>query len=337
MVSYHLSGQSFTPSLTPDSAGASTYTFTYHAGVGGELLVSRTGVQGDQACVTYPWPDLPPNCTTPGDNVFQYHVPAYKMSGHQTISVTRLEDDVTLTAVASTGAKGRSVTFTAVPATPGGGVVAWTWTPDSGSAQTVACSGSENPCITAVYESGTMDVEYYVQSVDLYRHAKAHVTAVECATGDRILDDPNARRALKVLYDSSGVAGPYAQRRELAGGFYRDPNSDTTFFVPFADSLSTPCTFKLPSPFPTQPSITWLAAILHVHPSDTMEVVPPNTCPLAPRGGYTAPGTSADDDTTAYNSGVPVFAVDKRNVYRSTGFDDSDHQRWARQSSCSLL
>jgi hypothetical protein len=267
MVSYHLSGQSFTPSLTPDSAGASTYTFTYHAGVGGELLVSRTGVQGDQACVTYPWPDLPPNCTTPGDNVFQYHVPAYKMSGHQTISVTRLEDDVTLTAVASTGAKGRSVTFTAVPATPGGGVVAWTWTPDSGSAQTVACSGSENPCITAVYESGTMDVEYYVQSVDLYRHAKAHVTAVDCPTGDSLLDEPVIRQALLAALTASNPdsAPGSGYRHEEGGNIWRLPDGTYTI-TRFADPSPTECHVQFdisPTP-PVAGAIR--VSLFHTHP-----------------------------------------------------------------------
>lgn len=163
------------------------------------------------------------------------------------------------------------------------------------------------------------------------------MTVVDCPTGDSVLDEPNFRRALKELYDSAGTAGPYPQRRELAGGFYRDPNSDTTIFAAFVDSLSTPCTFNLPTPFPTSPPIPWLVAIPHVHPSDTVEVVPPNTCPKALAGGETRPGTSPSDDSTAFNSGVAVFAIDKRNVYRTTGPNDSDHKWWPRQSSCSLF
>lgn len=194
-------------------------------------------------------------------------MPSYVMSGTQTITVERLDDDLTLRAVEPFGVRGRVVTFTPVPQdTLGSGMPwHWIWTPDAtGVPDSLKCTYGANPCTAVINESGTMQVEYKFDNIGTLRKAQAHVEA-------------------------------------------------------------------------SLPPIQWLVAIPHVHPSDTSEVVPPGMCPFAPRGGFTAPGTSPADDATAYDAGVPVYAVDKRNVYRTVGFSDADHKLWPRHSTCSVL
>jgi hypothetical protein len=335
MVTYHLKGETFTPSLTPDPSDSTVYSFTYRTTQGGELLVSRSGVSDWQTCITntYP-PGLPPDCHTPTGTVGSYTVASYKMTGTQTISAERLDDDVTLTAVASTGAKGRSVTFTAIPLAPGGGVWSWAWTPDSTPGETVACSSAVNPCVNKVYEPGTMFVNYYVTSIGLVRHAKAHVSAVDCPTNDSLLDRPDFRKLFKQIYDSSGPTLPFTQRREYGGWLYLNPTTDTLIYKPWPTNGASPCSIN-PAPYDTTISPAWLVAAPHSHPVDSGTVVPPAVCPQAPLGGIVGRGPSNPDDNLAQSQLLPVYAVDSKTIYRTTG--PGLHTEWPRVSACTIF
>ncbi len=261
--------------------------------------------------------------------VQSYDVPSYKMSGVQTISANRLDDDVTLTAVVSTGAKGRSVTFTATPVTAGGGVMGWTWTPDSTASRTVACSGSQNPCITSVYESGTMDVAYYLPSLSLIRHAKKHVSAVDCATGDSVLDNPIFRLGLKQRWDSTHTDSHLESRIER--GMYLADSAGTgkvkVLLGPFNAAMDTPCS-NLNS-VNVQPGDVLLFAA-HTHGFSVGDSLPP-TCrgtSLAANQyrtyGIGDGGLSPDDQVRQYRDrtdyGVKaMYVIDKDSIYRGTG------------------
>lgn len=275
--------------------------------------------------------------------------PCQQFSGGTTVHLARVQHQISMVVSPTSVDSAGSVTATATvaPDTIGGmrlpWSAAWSWVPDSGaSPTTVSCAISNassaqlQPCTFAPNGSGTLWFKgvFNGQSDSLSQH----VNVVKCPTGDPILDDSRFRQILKAEYDSSGADRlPYAQRREYAGAYYRDPSADTVVFVPFPKANSTPCTFLIPSPFPTSPPIPWLTAIPHAHPTDTVETVPPNVCPNAPDGGITRGGPSPADDSTAYNAGVPVFAVDKRYVYRTDGTRAS-HRQWARQSgTCTLL
>lgn len=338
-VTYATSG--YTPSLVADpnvSDGARTDTlWVVH---GEDLLVTRSTVSSRMTCTrAYPG-ELP--CGTPAGPDSMYNVPSYHLTGSQSIYIERLDGRISLSAAPSTGSKGRTVTFTPrIPAWDGGvNAAAWSWTPDGGTKQGVACY-TASPCAKVVNESGTMTLTVtfnaHAAVPALKQQASVHVNAVDCPSGDSVLDDDHFRSVLKLVYDSSGAeTKAYAQRRELAGGYYMDPGNDTTTYLPYL-APSTPCTFQLPVPYPTSPPIPWLRAIPHAHPTDTVEVVPPNTCPLAPAGGETQPGPSPGDDSVAAQAGVPVFAVDRQNVYRTDGTIES-HKMWPRkQNGCTLF
>jgi hypothetical protein len=128
------------------TAGADTTTEVWlvRVNAGFELRVSRTGAAGGMSCMSPP--AGPPTCQCPSGPCSMFSVPSYVFTSDQVITVNRLDDDVTLTAAAPTGAVGRSVTFTPTSAIPGS-PMNWTWTPDSGSARTVACSYGADPCV----------------------------------------------------------------------------------------------------------------------------------------------------------------------------------------------
>lgn len=153
---------------TSDTIGAPSYDF--------ELHVSRNGVNGGASCYSNPLPGYPPGCTCPDGPCLQYSAPAYELSGGQTITVTRINDHLQLTASRSVLTSPDSVTFTA--STDNGAsftVQGWSWKSDSaGGDQTAACTGSGNPCKTTVYRSGTMTVRGTVGGAT--RTASAHVT-----------------------------------------------------------------------------------------------------------------------------------------------------------------
>jgi hypothetical protein len=323
------------PNAANPAPGLDSILITMHVNTGFELHVARNGIPGGQTCLS---PGGEVTCDSLGNTVSSFAVAGgYKLTSNQTITVTRLEDDVTLTAVVSTGAKGRSVTFTPHADYPGG-AMNWTWTPDSGSAQTAACSYGANPCITNVYESGWMDVYYQINAHDgqpaMARHAKAHVTTVDCPTGDSLLDRPDFRKLFAQIYDSAGPTLPFTQRREYGGWLYLNPNTDTLIYKPFSLTGATPCSLNV-TPYDTTVSPAWLIAIPHAHPADTGTVVPPGVCPQAPLGGYVGRGPSDHDDALAVSQLLPVYAVDSKTIYRTTG--PGQHAEWPRVSACTIF
>lgn len=323
MVTYHLFGQTFSPSLAPDSAGATTYSFTYRTTQGGKLLVSRSGVGGSQNCLTYAF-ILVPSCNSPGGMVQSYDVPSYKMSGVQTISANRLDDDVTLTAVVSTGAKGRSVTFTATPVTAGGGVMGWTWTPDSTASQTVACSGSQNPCVTNVYESGMMSVAYYLPSLGLIRHGNAHVSVIECPSADSLLNYAGIRTAFMRLDSLSNPSGPENTRHEHVAALVRDSSGFLSELDIPTISPTNNCLSSWLPPTPSDLGGDQLVAIIHTHPyavGETIHCSDGRSGPAAAGGSvnYDWPTMRTVNNSSTFQKAhwhVPFYIIDTHNVYR---------------------
>lgn len=248
------------------------------------------------------------------------------MDGAQTISIERLPDDVTLSAVVATGDTGRTVTFTPHPlaANGAGGVMQWTWTPDSGSARTVACSYGANPCITKVYEPGWMDVAYYFNVSQRTRHAKVHITAVNCPTGDSLVDNAAIRGGMAAVWHQSGadsVGLDISDRRER--GFYGgapadDPLHVTQVFVSPPDPSDTPCRNRNVPAFQDYRTFELLVGA-HVHPFSPNDQLPSN-CGAAPQDsvliyGHGYGGPSGADWKRSYDDGLPHIVGDRDSVY----------------------
>lgn len=338
--------------LTMDSATSGVSTFRTGP-TGGALVLRRNGISGVWTCMS-PQPN-PPNSPPPEtcfdpDKKRAWTHPGYLRTSQQIVSVERLDDDVTLNAVASTGGKGRSVTYTAVPlATNGaGGPMGWTFTPDGGTAATAACQqgNSVNPCVAILNATGWMDVNWYFHTPfpdgSSNRHARTHVWAVDCpqtdtaTPHDSLVNRDDTRREMKSVYDSSGPNLDIYHKHETGEFVYRDPDADTLIVIHW-DTPSDPCSITVPQ-WPPEPPLWQMVAILHSHPAAPGDTLPPNVCTLNPKnrkGGQIGPGPSDDDDGIYDEAGVSVYAVDRNAVWRTNG--RGHHVNWSRYSSCTLL
>lgn len=261
----------YTPSLVSDPAiSDGARTDTLWVAKGEDLLVSRTTIGSQMSCWRLYAGERP--CGTPQGPDSAYTVASYKISGSQTVFVERLDDRISLTASPSTGGKGRNVTFTPqIPAWDGPvDVATWTWIPDSGAVQGVACY-TATPCVKTVNESGTMKLtvgfKAHAAVPKLTRAASAHVTAVDCPTGDSVLDTPGVRDSLKALIQRSYNADS-TKVLEYAGWILQD-SSGTFYFLPDQWASHTDCAVDVdPSDVPSDP-VTHRRAIAHVHSHPT--------------------------------------------------------------------
>lgn len=246
------------------------------------------------------------------------------MSGSQYVTVERLPDDVTLSAATTAGDPGRLVTFTPHPlaSNGAGGVMQWTWAPDSGTARTVACSYGANPCVTRVYESGSMDVAYYFNMSRRTRHAKVHVLAVPCPTGDSLMDNVVIRNGLTMLWSQSGAdsAGlDPAGRRErgfYGGAPWSDPLHVNKVFISAPNPGDTPCSN---GNLPGNAGSFDLLVGAHVHPFSINDPLPSN-CGAAPPGsvlvyGHGYGGPSGNDWKRSFDDQLPQIVGDRDSVY----------------------
>jgi hypothetical protein len=173
-----------------------------------------------------------------------------------------------------------------------------------------ACAPSATQCTNFVSESGTVDVLALVNGDTL--RASVPVNVVPCPTSDALLDTKTMRDGLAFLMDKSHVVDP-TQRRGNAAWIFRDTLTGEVTFTWYA-SASAACSV-IPV-YVTPPPNSILLAGSHAHPFAKGEALPPGMYPKAPRGGMGAWGPSPQDDTTAYNSSVPQYVVDKDNIRR---------------------
>lgn len=323
-----------------DPADTSVILVLARIDAGLDLHVARKGVGAGSGCQSQD----ASACYCPWGPCTAFSVPSYALTSTQTISVERLEDDVTLTAVVSTGAKGRMVTFTASalnPRTtrgPGG----WTWTPDGGVSQAAACASSANPCVVQINESGWMEVTYYYNgAADGFangpRHAKVHVTAVDCPTGDSLVDNPAVRAGLEDAWrlsgaDSAGLSP--SNRREHGGYGFGDPIHDPlhvgTYQMSRSNPADGPCTSaNVPGSYG---SLVPLLSF-HAHPFGIGDQLPSNCIDNFQAGdvafyahGYG--GLSGADWLRSFEDQLPVLAIDRDSVYIAS---PPDSIRWKRQ------
>ncbi len=302
-----------------------TEVWLVRVNAGFELKVARTGVSGGMGCNSPT--GYPPGCECPDGPCYSYSVPAYAMTSSQLISVKRLDDDVTLTAVPSNVVKGHLVTFTPHAASPGG-AMNWTWTPDSGTAQTVACSYGANPCIDSVYESGTMDVYYDIPADNgqphLDRHAKTHVSVIECPSSDSLLNDPGVRAAFMRLDSLTNPSGPENTRNEHVAALLSDSSGflsvlDIPTIAPTNNCLST----WVP-PSPSDLGGDQLIAIVHTHPYAVGETVHCSdgrsfSADAGGSSGYDWPTMRSVNNSPTFQNAhwhVPFYIIDTNNIYR---------------------
>jgi hypothetical protein len=136
-------------SFGPYGLGSSPVTFGFY----------RTGTwAGDVSCFY----NDPGYCFCPTSCPVE-NVNTYSLVGSETETIYRYADQILLAASTQSGTGPTSITFTA--STNDGGSIfvdPWTWTPDSGTDSTQACSlNQQNPCTTTVYSSGIMSTTVY--------------------------------------------------------------------------------------------------------------------------------------------------------------------------------
>jgi hypothetical protein len=128
--------------------------------------------------------------------------------------------------------EGQTATFTA--SVTGGTaplqITGWAFRDSATGATTALPCGAATTCAATITRSG--DVVANGTLAGAATSGSTSVTAVPCPTGDPVLDDPGVRRGLRAALDSSGVALPPLQRKEVGGYVYRRP--DGSSFVVFA-------------------------------------------------------------------------------------------------------
>lgn len=193
------------------------------------------------------------------------------------------------------------------------------------------CAPGVDVCSHEVTESGTVEVIATVNGVQLT--ASVRVDVIPCPTGDPILDSPQFRKLLKLIWDSTFADDPdVAKRRERMGVLYRDTVTNTYSFqlLPLSpiDSLNGPCQV---TGTPQTPSNSVKAAIAHSHGFEPGERFGGN-CPKDKNGNYlaygSAPGTglaSGADWLESNKQHVPSYIIDKTQIIRIMG-DSGDVQ-----------
>lgn len=328
-------------SLTKDPTQAdAARTDTTWALVGESFSVSRMTVGGMMTCGTkYPG-EL--NCHTPSGPQLSYNAASYTLSGNQTISVERLDPHISLAASPQGGGAPRTVIFTpTVPAWDGSiqsGGVSWTWTPDGGTAQGVACY-TASPCTKSVSTSGTMTLTVAFNAhagvPKLTERATVHVDVVNCPTGESTLDHQPIRDSLMaLLHDSNANDSVFTNRVEQPAFILRRKSDGALEFHrggvdPNADNCRTDMLVAYDS------SVYELAATVHTHPYNLLDNV--TTCAKHPNfhPGLYQPTPSQDDldQLTKFNdqlvgpgkpqtSPISEYIVDKTSVIPIHSPDD---------------
>jgi len=112
-----------------------------------------------------------------------------------------------------------------------------------------------------------MDVAYFFPPYNgtqlPTRHAKVHVTTVDCPTGDSVLDIPAIRDSLRALWQRANYAvdTPQVDRKETGGFIVLDVGGNYTFQA-FQGGVSSPCGLDFP---PDYAPPAGAIAFVHTH------------------------------------------------------------------------
>lgn len=239
------------------------------------LLLHRNGIAGEWQCMSpqaLPGETRQATCDD-GSMTLAYTHPGYYRTSQQTVSVERLEDDVTLTANPQSVYAGDSVSFVANPLSSlgSGGAMGWTWSADSGSAQTqVTCPSSAAQCRAGIRESGIMTVHWYFytspdgDASHKSRYASAHVTVeLQCPPVDSIMDSVSVRDSVASAWQRSNYAPGSDQTTRWEQGGWIIRGSDGRYSV--LDFAFPAQNCGLNPPPGTQPppgAVAWF----HTHP-----------------------------------------------------------------------
>jgi hypothetical protein len=254
-------------------------------------------------------------------------VPAYQLSGSQTATI----EPIVFKPIPSTEefSAGDSVNFTLAVSNVSPIDIKWGWKlPSATFAQPFPACAGQTTCKVAPTGTGTMLVTAHIQENPSSFYIETSSVQVvqrlpECETPvDSLLNNLTVRGWLRDMLDSSKAWGPIADRREKAGGIYR--NVETGELHMFYDQFqrATPCSvfsFNFIGP-PNPPYV--LIAFVHTHPySGSTETrradVAPNNCAPHQRGREANErGASPADWNYAWNKHVPGIYISQHYMGR---------------------
>lgn len=225
----------------------------------------------------------------------------------------------TVSVILSTLPSGRSISNAAVAT--------------GGSATVLGSNCVGSTCVISLQSGGT--VAFSATVIGSSRQAVATIATTMCETGFPLLDDPDIRRKLVSLFDSSLANAGWTSRKELKVFFVRRNGQTLPLMDPAADPKPCSPGAHLPT---LQPGDT-LIAHGHTHPAAPGErmncpsplpgLIPNDTSVYA--GGLSGPDLLVHDSPVTYRSdalgfpttvsdpnplyGVPSIVIDKTTVY----------------------
>lgn len=247
------------------------------------------------------------------------------------VTVTRVATELQLTVNRYVVTTGQSIRFNAAAnpsrsatgSTLGLSGTVWTFTPDSGVAQTVTgCSGLVT-CPYAPPGSGTMSVTAITNGVS--KTATVRVRVLCASTGDPLLDSLPILDMLKTAWDSSNWTAPAAQRRERSVSTVCDTLTGACrVFIhvrgPDDPIPDTPCNHVLSLPTLGQHEIVVVNG--HDHPFRYHDGLPVHECQL-PMSMFSPwydndrlGGPSQIDYQSLASETIPHYIIDRDFIIR---------------------
>jgi len=197
----------------------------------------------------------------------------------------------------------------------------WRFYPDSNRNTYSDACGEVNPCALNVNTSGML-VMSFLQGNQV-KFARTHLDAVECPTGDSLLDAQAMRDWLSLLEFESKMKDPQFGT-EHGGILYRNPYTGEIFFKEYITEADA-CSYVPPNGEGLyDPPAAWQIAMVHIHPFFKGEPFAAGRCKQLGnkpgKGGK--PGPSDNDiqalqeQRLAYPSLQASYVIDRDSVYR---------------------
>ncbi len=259
--------------------------------------------------------------------------PAYQLSGTQQVQVDFVTVDVGASKTKIQA--NEAVTFTAnpinfVPTDPN--AVYWSFYTEANPSAPInvaSCSGQQM-CTYTPPARGRMSASIPIS--EGFVPGFSVIIEFLCPTGDSILDSEAMRNLLKMAWDSSNAFDPVKLNRRERGGFViRNASGNLTFRTSFAPS-DGPC--KSANALPPGVSPGSVVAEAHSHPfsGDTLGTgrgeETTGICSTAVAGTHkyydatTLGGPSEPDFNRGTDDNVPMYVIDKDNIYSFSSGDD---------------
>lgn len=226
---------------------------------------------------------------------------------------------------------GEVVSFTAdAPGDPIVEVLEWNWVPQDTSiiSYTNACDPRENPCSTAVYESGTMEVTARVDG--RLRQATADVSSAAECPPDLWMSDPEVMADLQEMWEASYPDSAPSDRQERGGFIVEYINGYDIIWSTATESDA--CSIHM-GPASQAPALT--VAWVHTHPA-TGTFVPSGACEDRPDGLAATSGASFNDRRYAadlsdhWGAEIPAIILEPGGVVRYDSSSPPNGVPWAR-------